>query len=186
MKHKFMTGLLALLITGTFLCYGGCNFFTPSQLSSSSENVTESSEQQDSSSTEDEETNSGSSSSSTEDEETNSGSSSSSTEDEETNSSSSSSSTEDEEVPHVHTPNDDDGNCTTDIKCSECGETVTAGNAAHSYENACDSTCNNAGCNGHRLVGAHVDADSDKKCDHCGADIPQSGGVVELPEDKFE
>lgn len=158
MKHKFMTGLLALLITGTFLCYGGCNFFTPSQLSSSSENVTESSEQQDSSSTEDEETNSGSSSSST----------------------------EDEEVPHVHTPNDDDGNCTTDIKCSECGETVTAGNAAHSYENACDSTCNNEGCNGKRLVGAHVDTGSDKKCDHCGADIPQSGGVVELPEDKFE
>ena len=172
MKRKFIIGLLALLTAGTFLCCGGCDLLPVTQSSGNSESVAESSEQQDSSSLE-ESTDSSSLDSSNEDEET------------ESSSSSSSSGTEEDEV-HQHTPNADDGDCTTDIKCSECGETVTPGNAAHSYDNACDADCNNAGCNGKRLVGAHVDSNGDKKCDHCNADIPQSGGVIVLPEDKFD
>ena len=50
------------------------------------------------------------------------------------------------------TPAADDGDCTTDIKCSLCGKTTTAGEAAHKYTDKNDTTCDNAGCTNTRKV----------------------------------
>ena len=44
---------------------------------------------------------------------------------------------------HTHTPNDDDGDCTTDITCSECGEVVTSGAESHT-PGADDGDCTTA------------------------------------------
>ena len=49
-------------------------------------------------------------------------------------------------------PAADDGDCTTDIKCSVCGKTTTAGEAAHKYTDKADTTCDNAGCTKTRVV----------------------------------
>ena len=49
-------------------------------------------------------------------------------------------------------PAADDGDCTTDIKCSVCGKTTTAGQAAHKYTDKNDTTCDNAGCTNTRKV----------------------------------
>ena len=49
-------------------------------------------------------------------------------------------------------PAADDGDCTTDIKCSVCGKTTTAGAAAHKYTDKNDTTCDNAGCTNTRKV----------------------------------
>ena len=46
----------------------------------------------------------------------------------------------------AHTPEDDDGNCTTDILCALCREVATPGAPAHTYDDNTDTTCNNAGC----------------------------------------
>ena len=45
--------------------------------------------------------------------------------------------------PHTHTPADDDGDCTTDILCTECGEVATPGAEAHT-PNADDGDCTTA------------------------------------------
>ena len=42
--------------------------------------------------------------------------------------------------------------------------------ATHTYDNACDTTCNVCGAT--RNVGAHTDADTNGKCDNCDATIP--------------
>ena len=52
----------------------------------------------------------------------------------------------------AHTPNEDDGNCTTAVICSVCEGVTTEAKAAHSDEN------------------------SDGKCDVCNKDMPTSGG----------
>ena len=52
----------------------------------------------------------------------------------------------------AHTPNADDGDCTTALTCSICSEVITAAETAHSDEN------------------------SDGKCDVCNKDMPTSGG----------
>ena len=49
-------------------------------------------------------------------------------------------------------PAADDGDCTTEIKCSLCGKTTTAGEAAHKYTDKNDTTCDNAGCTNTRKV----------------------------------
>ena len=46
-----------------------------------------------------------------------------------------------------HTPETDDGDCTTEIKCSVCGRIVTAKNEKHTDANN-DTRCDNEGCNG--------------------------------------
>ncbi len=45
-----------------------------------------------------------------------------------------------------HSPNADDGNCTTAITCSVCGEVTTVAKT-HAFYNACDTSCNNVNCN---------------------------------------
>ena len=42
--------------------------------------------------------------------------------------------------------------------------------ATHTYDNACDTTCNVCGAT--RNVGAHTDADTNGKCDNCDATMP--------------
>ncbi len=51
----------------------------------------------------------------------------------------------------AHTPNADDGDCTTEITCSVCGETTTA-------------------------ASTHTDTNTDGKCDTCGKDMPTTPG----------
>ena len=84
---------------------------------------------------------------------------------------------------HEHTPMPDDNDCTTPILCA-CSHVITAGSATHVFDNACDKTCNNAGCSHTRSVAGHADKNNDGKCDYCNADVPKQGGV-ELPEDTF-
>ena len=91
----------------------------------------------------------------------------------------------DEETPHVHVPNEDDGDCTTPIYCSNCEDILTAG-IAHVFDNDCDTDCNNAGCEHERTTIGHVDENGDKKCDSCQAKLSSSGGSFELPDDKFD
>jgi hypothetical protein len=50
-------------------------------------------------------------------------------------------------IAAAHTPNADDGDCTTAITCSVCGETTTA-------------------------ASTHADTDTNGKCDACGKDMP--------------
>ena len=54
-----------------------------------------------------------------------------------------------------------------DATCNKCGATREA--SEHDYSNACDATCNICGAT--REVGDHVDADEDDKCDECGWDL---------------
>ncbi len=62
----------------------------------------------------------------------------------------------------THTPAEDDGNCTTAINCTVCG-TVTTEAKAHAWDNACDTACNNAGCNYTREI-THTPAEDDGNC----------------------
>ena len=107
------------------------------------------------------------------------------TEDNENNSNGGEETPKDEETPHVHVPNEDDGDCTTPIYCSNCEDILTAG-IAHVFDNDCDTDCNNAGCEHERTTIGHVDENGDKKCDSCQAKLSSSGGSFELPDDKFD
>ena len=84
---------------------------------------------------------------------------------------------------HEHSPLPDDGDCTTPIVCS-CEHVMVAGEQAHRFDNACDTTCNNENCAHVRKVDGHKDADDDGECDYCSVEMPKDGSF-ELPEDKF-
>ena len=62
----------------------------------------------------------------------------------------------------VHTPNADDGDCTTAITCSVCGEVTTTAKS-HAFDNACDTDCNNADCNHTRTI-VHTPNADDGDC----------------------
>ncbi len=62
----------------------------------------------------------------------------------------------------THTPDADDGNCTTAINCSVCGTVVTAAKT-HVFDNACDTDCNNANCN-HTRTTTHTPKADDGDC----------------------
>ena len=69
----------------------------------------------------------------------------------------------------THTPEADDGDCTTAIHCGVCGTETTA-SKSHAFDNACDTTCNNAGCDHVRTI-THVPEADDGDCTtaiHCG------------------
>ncbi len=69
----------------------------------------------------------------------------------------------------THTPNEDDGDCTTAISCSVCGVETTA-SKSHVFDNACDTDCNNAGCDHTRQI-THTPNEDDGDCTtaiHCG------------------
>ena len=72
-----------------------------------------------------------------------------------------------------HVPNDDDGDCTTDIVCSVCGAVTTEGNENHSYggwTNNGDNhkhICGNIGCNAFETEAhsfEHYAYNNDAKC----------------------
>ena len=105
----------------------------------------------------------------------------------------------------VHTPNEDDGDCTTDITCSECGTITTAGESTHIGGNAtctskarCDvcgkeygeladhnfgkATCTSKAkcsiCNAETgELKEHNDTDNNDKCDICEVELKTSGGA---------
>ena len=87
-------------------------------------------------------------------------------------------------ISHQHQALPDDGDCTTPIKCS-CGHVMTDGNTAHSFDHACDTTCNTAGCNFERAPAPHVDANNNGECDNCHADTTNGDTDINLPEDEF-
>ena len=62
-----------------------------------------------------------------------------------------------------HTPAADDGNCTTAIKCVNCGKNVVAGFAAHIDTNH-DFLCDNKGC--------QITLDGAPKDENPGIDFP--------------
>ena len=80
-------------------------------------------------------------------------------------------------------PNCTESGLTDGVKCSVCGETLTAqteiGKVGHKYDHACDSDCNV--CGEVRTPAEHADANGDRTCDECGAIIPRkglSGGAI--------
>ncbi len=67
-----------------------------------------------------------------------------------------------------HTPNEDDGDCTTEIRCSICNA-VTTEAKSHSFDNNCDTTCNNTDCDYTRTI-SHTPNEDDGDCTtaiHC-------------------
>jgi hypothetical protein len=89
----------------------------------------------------------------------------------------------------AHTPNADDGDCTTPILCSGCGTTITEAKANHTA-GADDGDCTTAvkcvDCD--KIVieakAAHADADANGKCDACGKDMPTTPGGDEPKDDE--
>lgn len=79
----------------------------------------------------------------------------------------------------THTPNPEDGDCTTAITCSVCGAVITPG-TDHTYDNACDGDCNN--CGKQRSVEHTYDDPKDGSCNICGAqrEIPRDTGSLLL------
>ena len=65
--------------------------------------------------------------------------------------------------PVSHTPSPDDGNCETPVLCSVCFEIVIEGKE-HSFTNACDTTCNNDGCEYSRTT-THTPETDDGNCE---------------------
>ena len=68
-----------------------------------------------------------------------------------------------------HIPNDDDGDCTTDVTCSVCGQVAIPGNAEHSWRDAtCTTpkTCELCGTTEGEALG-HKDEDNSGRCDLC-------------------
>ncbi len=61
-----------------------------------------------------------------------------------------------------HVPNTDDGDCTTAITCSLCGQVTTTAKT-HAFDNACDTNCNNANCQYTRVT-SHVPNADDGDC----------------------
>ena len=72
----------------------------------------------------------------------------------------------------VHTPEEDDYNCTTKLKCSICNK-VLVNAIPHQFDNACDPNCNREGCNFTRETHHIPEADdylcdTETKCTICG------------------
>ena len=77
-----------------------------------------------------------------------------------------------------HTPNADDGDCTTDITCSECGAVTTEGADSHIGGSA---TCTEqAECDAcgkpYGELAQHTDNNNDGKCDRCDENMSSEPG----------
>ena len=111
-------------------------------------------------------------------------------------------------------PNADDGDCTTDIKCSICETVTTEGAATHTsgtatctakakcdvcgkdygdtaahihgteWKNDADNHWNECACGDKANVASHADSNSDEKCDTCGQDMPTLSGTDESGTDE--
>ena len=169
MKHSRKKGLIPLLLI-FFILLGGCQ--APSAQSSFSSSSQEISSVDESSDTQSSMEESSFEQSSMEDSLPEDSSPEDSRSDEQSSS-----------PAHEHSPLPDDGDCTTPIVCS-CEHVMVAGEQAHRFDNACDTTCNNENCAHVRKVDGHKDADDDGECDYCSTEMPKDGSF-ELPEDKF-
>ncbi len=69
----------------------------------------------------------------------------------------------------THTPNADDGDCTTEVTCSVCGEVAIPGNAEHSWQDAtCTAPKTCSVCNTTEgEASGHTDNDNNGYCDIC-------------------
>ena len=96
----------------------------------------------------------------------------------------------------IHTPNEDDGDCTTAITCKECGAITTEGKAAHTPNDddgdcTTDITCSVCGTVTTEGAQSHIDGDENEICDECGSDYPHNmpegtgGGEIDLGKDEF-
>lgn len=63
----------------------------------------------------------------------------------------------------VHTPSADDFDCTTPVTCTTCGNILISGKENHTFDNNCDSSCNNSGCNYTRET-SHTPLQDDHNC----------------------
>jgi hypothetical protein len=75
----------------------------------------------------------------------------------------------------AHTPEKDDGDCTTKLICSKCGTTVTEAEKSHDFTgdwindaNNHWHACKNSGCTVMETRTAHKDGDKNHVCDNCG------------------
>lgn len=62
----------------------------------------------------------------------------------------------------VHKPNADDGDCTTAVACSIC-KAVTTEASTHAFDTDCDTDCNNSGCK-HTRTTVHIPSEDDGDC----------------------
>lgn len=69
-----------------------------------------------------------------------------------------------------------DPTCTEPAVCEICSAT-DGEPRGHKYSGDCDSECNRAGCSQAREPGEHVDANGDKLCDVCSAEM-KSGSIA--------
>ena len=67
--------------------------------------------------------------------------------------------------------------CTEDQICTVCKRVLDEKNG-HSFDNACDASCNY--CEASRTVSNHIDANVDKVCDECGAELPKEDAPIVL------
>ena len=91
-----------------------------------------------------------------------------------------------------HTPESDDGDCTTDIKCANCGAVTTVGNASHTPESddgdcttavkcgECDKTAIEAKA-AHTPEADDGDCTTDIKCASCDT-VTTEGNAAHTPE----
>lgn len=73
----------------------------------------------------------------------------------------------------VHTYEEDDHNCTTELKCTTCGKVIVNAYRNHIYDNSCDPICNIEGCNFTREIHHIPEPDdylchTETKCSICG------------------
>ncbi len=78
----------------------------------------------------------------------------------------------------AHTPAADDGDCTTAVPCTTCGETCIEAKA-HAYKNGCDAICDNGGCTVLREVTHTPEADDGDcrtavLCSACGDTVTEA------------
>ncbi len=67
-----------------------------------------------------------------------------------------------------HTPEKDDGDCTTEVKCTVCGDVIVAANENHIFTTSCDTTCNVESCKHIRTTSHTYSGNCDAECNGCG------------------
>ncbi|MBO5788517.1 MAG: hypothetical protein J6R42_01070, partial [Clostridia bacterium] len=78
--------------------------------------------------------------------------------------------------PLGHSPMADDGDCTTPVLCATCQTVLTAGQPSHTFDNACDTSCN--ACS-HTREASHTpmadddDCTTDVLCSVCGVVVTE-------------
>ena len=77
-----------------------------------------------------------------------------------------------------HVPSESVADCTVDVVCTVCNAVITEGAEEHTYDNACDTTCNVEGCEAGDRETSHTpseitDCTADVTCSVCNAVIAE-------------